>query len=166
MNKHEISEALYALPGGAVVRRRCSLLIPAALLLGGAALLAANRIWAAQLSVDLRSALVFLGGAAAVTGAVWLLARLCGTQGVPYHREARCFLRYEELYFDRSHAAEVRQYVDRGEVRRVLALGRAQVPAVAVALFRTPDNRFVAMRAFEYVDLEYRPLTELKVVEA
>lgn len=60
----------------------------------------------------------------------------------------------------------MRQYVDRGEARRVLALGRAQVPAVAVALFRTPDNRFVAMRAFEYVDLEYRPLTELKVVEA
>lgn len=79
MNKHEISEALYALPGGAVVRRRRSLLIPAALLLGGAALLAANRMWAAQLSVNLRSALVFLGGAAAVTGAVWLLARLCGT---------------------------------------------------------------------------------------
>lgn len=166
MNKHEISEALYALPGEVVVRRRRSLLLPAVLLLGGIALFAADRTGAAYLSVDLRSALTFLGGTGAVAGAVWLLARLCGAQGAPYHRAARCFLRYEELCFDRSHAAEVRQYVDRGEVRRVLALERAQVPAVAVALFRTPDNRFVAMRAFEYVDLEYRPISELKVVEA
>lgn len=166
MNKHEISEALYALPGAVVVRRRRSLLTPAALLLGGIALLAANRMGAAQLSVDLRSALVFLGGTAAVAGAAWLLARLCGAQGAPYHTGARCFLRYEELRFDRSRADEVLQYVARGEVRRVLALERSQVPAVAVALFRTPDNRFVAMRAFEYVDLEYRPLCELKVVGA
>jgi len=39
----------------------------------------------------------------------------------------------------------------------------ARVPAVSVAMYRTPDNRFAAMQAFEYADLEYRPLTRLQI---
>jgi len=42
---------------------------------------------------------------------------------------------------------------------------RAQVPALTVALYRTPGNRFAAMQAFEYADLEYKPLTELKIAD-
>ena len=30
-------------------------------------------------------------------------------------------------------------------------------------MYRTPDNRFAAMQAFEYADLEYRPLTRLQI---
>ena len=48
----------------------------------------------------------------------------------------------------------------------MLFRSRSEVPALAVALYRTPDNRFAAMQAFEYAELEYRPLTELRIVGA
>lgn len=53
--------------------------------------------------------------------------------------------------------------VAEGNVERLLAMPHARVPAVSVAMCRTPDNRFAAMQAFEYADLEYRPLTRLQI---
>ncbi|WP_368201614.1 hypothetical protein [Alistipes shahii] len=88
MDKIKICEAMYALPGEVVVRRRKSLVLPAALLAAGVA---------------------------------------------------------------------------EGNVERLLAMPHARVPAVSVAMYRTPDNRFAAMQAFEYADLEYRPLTRLQI---
>ena len=52
-----------------------------------------------------------------------------------------------------------------GDVQRLIAMPHAQVPAISVAVYRTPDNRFAAMQAFEYTDLEYRPLTRLQIVD-
>ena len=86
-------------------------------------------------------------------------------EGAPYYRAGRCYLRYDELYFERGLAAEVRECVAQGDADRLFALPHAQVPAVAVAVYRTPDNRFAAMQAFEYADLEYRPLTELRIAD-
>ena len=62
MDKIKICEAMYALPGEVVVRRRKSLLIPAVLLVAGVAMLVLNNIYGAGLSNNMRSALVFLGG--------------------------------------------------------------------------------------------------------
>ena len=92
--------------------------------------------------------------------------RIAGAaEGAPYYRAGRCYLRYDELYFERGLAAEVRECVAQGDAERLFALPHAQVPAVAVAVYRTPDNRFAAMQAFEYADLEYRPLTELRIAD-
>ncbi len=38
------------------------------------------------------------------------------------------------------------------------------VPSVTVARYFSPDGSFVAIQAFEYVDLEDKPLTELRVI--
>ncbi|MEI3583931.1 MAG: hypothetical protein V8Q29_05170 [Alistipes shahii] len=38
--------------------------------------------------------------------------------------------------------------VAEGNVERLLAMPHARVPAVSVAMYRTPDNRFAAMQAF------------------
>ena len=57
------------------------------------------------------------------------------------------------------------QSVEDGAVDRLLGLTRANVPALTVALYRTPDNSFAAMQAFEYADLEYKPLTRLNIVD-
>lgn len=164
MNKNEICEAMYALPEGMIVKRRKSLLVPVLVLLAGAVLIVVNKVWGGELTNNLRSSLVFVGGALAVSGLLILLARMFGSDGIPYHRGEKRYLQYEELYFDRGHGRDVVRYVNDGDVRRVLALQRSQVPAVAVALYRTPDNRFAALQAFEYADLEYRPLSELKIV--
>ncbi len=163
MNKNEICEAICALPDGVVVRRRKSFLLPVVSLLAGVALIAVNYVWGAEWTNNLRSALVFVGGSLAVAGLMVMLARVFGG-GVPYHREAKAYLRYEELYFDRKWLREVASYVEGGDLKRLKALEHSRVPAVSVALYSTPDGRFAAMQAYEYTDLEYRPLSDLKVV--
>lgn len=65
-----------------------------------------------------------------------------------------------------TRVVEVEACIASGDVVRLLALPRSEVPALAVALYRTPDNRFAAMQAFEYAELEYRPLTGLRIVGA
>lgn len=166
MNKTKICEALYALPGAVVVKRRKPLAVPVAVLLAGAAMIVLNNLYGGALSVDLRSALVFTGGTAAVVGMVLVAMRLVGGDGTPYHRRGQCYLRCEELRFSRDARTMVSECIAGGDVVRLLALPRSQVPALAVALYHTPDNRFAAMQAFEYADLEYRPLTGLRIVEA
>ena len=99
---------MYALPGEVVVRRRKSLVLPAALFVAGVVLLVLNHVYGAELSNNMRSALVFLGGSLALAGMITLAARFFSAEGAPYYRAGRCYLRYDELYFERGLAAEVR----------------------------------------------------------
>ncbi|WP_295915603.1 hypothetical protein [uncultured Alistipes sp.] len=165
MDKNKICEALYALPGGVVVKRRKSMVVPAVLFVVGAAMIVVNNIYGAELTNNLRSAVVFTGGILAIAGMIAAAAQTFGSGGVPFHKENRSYLLYEELYFDRGVRSEVMQSVDEGAVEQLLGMKHAQVPAVAVAVYRTPDNRFAAMQAFEYAELEYKPLTRLKIVD-
>ena len=165
MDKNKICEALYALPGGVVVKRRKSMAVPAVLFVVGAAMLVVNNMYGAELTNNLRSAVVFTGGILAIAGMIVAAAQTFGSGGVPFHKENRSYLLYEELYFDRGARSEVMQSVDEGAVEQLLGMKHAQVPAVAVAVYRTPDNRFAAMQAFEYAELEYKPLTRLKIVD-
>ncbi len=165
MDKIKICEAMYALPNGVVVRRRKSLLIPVVLFVAGVALLMVNMSVGAELTNNLRSALVFIGGGLALGGMITFVGRTFGAHGVPYYAQGRCYLRYDELYFERAHRDVVAQYVEAGRLQQLLAMNQTHVPAIAVAIYRTPDNRFAAMQAFEYTELEYRPLTGLKIVE-
>lgn len=155
---------MYALPGGVVVKRRRSVTVPVVLTLVGAAMIVLNGRYGADLTNNLRSALVFVGGALALTGIILLAVRVFGSDGVPFHRGEKCYLHYEELYFERGSRHEVEECIGGGCVDRLLQMRRSSVPAVAVALYRTPGNRFAAMQAFEYSELEYRPLTDLRIV--
>lgn len=163
MDKIKICEAMYALPGEVVVRRRKSLVLPVALLAAGVALLFLNHVYAGSMTNNLRSAAVFIGGTLALAGMISLAARFFSAEGAPYHRAGRCYLRYEELYFERSQSRDVEDLVAAGKVDRLLEMPHARVPAISVAMYHTPDNRFAAMQAFEYADLEYRPLTRLQI---
>ena len=165
MDKNKICEALYALPAGVVIKRRKSQMLPAVLFIIGAVMLVLNNMYGAELTNNLRSSAVFVGGILVITGMAMAAIQMFGSGGVPFHKAERCFLLYEELYFDRGIRGEVMQSVADGTVERLLGMKRAQVPALTVALYRTPDNRFAAMQAFEYADLEYKPLTELKIVD-
>ena len=55
MDKIKICEAMYALPGEVVVRRRKSLVLPAALLAAGVAILVLNHVYGASMTNNLRS---------------------------------------------------------------------------------------------------------------
>lgn len=164
MDKNKLCEAMYALPGEVVVRRRKSLLMPAVLFVAGAAMIVVNNLYASELTNNLSSGLVFLGGMLVLSGMIFSAVRLFGSEGAPFHRGERRFLHYDEIYFDRTNRGNVMQTVDAGDVQQLLAMPHAQVPAVAVAIYRTKDNRFAAMQAFEYAELEYKPLTDLKIV--
>lgn len=164
MDKAKICEAMYALPGGVVVKRRKPMLVPALLLVAGVAMLVLNNLYGASLTNNLRSAVVFVGGALALAGMVLLAARMFGSDGVPFHKNGHCYLLYDELYFDRASRGEVMQAIAEGKAEKLLTMSHAHVPALTVALYRTPDNRFAAMQAYEYADLEYRAVTELKIV--
>lgn len=164
MDKNKICEALYALPEGAVVRRRKSMVMPVALLLAGAALIVVNNVVNVEISNNLRSALVFVGGTLACAGLIVLLARLFGAGGAPFHSASKSYLTYEELYFDHKMWRDVVQCVSNGEVSNLRSMPHSDVPAVTVAMYAAPNGQFAAMQAFEYADLEYRPLSELKIV--
>ena len=165
MDKIKICEAMYALPGEVVVRRRKSLLLPAVLFAAGVAILVLNHVYGASMTNNLRSSAVFIGGSLALAGMITLAARYFSAEGAPYYRPGHSYLRYEELYFERSQSHAVVDLVAEGDVQRLLTMPHAQVPAISVVVYRTPDSRFAAMQAFEYTDLEYRPLTRLQIVD-
>ena len=73
---------MYALPGEVVVRRRKSLVLPAALFVAGVVLLVLNHVYGAELSNNMRSALVFLGGSLALAGMITLAARFFSAEGL------------------------------------------------------------------------------------
>ena len=102
MDKNKICEALYALSGNVVVKRRKFQLLPAVLFVAGAALIVVNNMYGADLTNNLRSSIVFIGGIMVVAGMIMAAAQMFGSGGAPFHREERCFLLYEELYFDRG----------------------------------------------------------------
>ncbi len=160
-----LSKALYALPEDNVVKRRKPLFVPSLLAVTGAGLLVLNTMLEDAALNNLKSAIVFAGGTLLVVGALWALSRLTSAQGVPYHRPSRSFMRFEELYFDRSLQRDVTGRIAAGDLDGLLRLPRQAIPAVAVMVCRSRDNALAACQAFEYADLEYRPLSELKVMD-
>lgn len=166
MNKNEMAEALYALPDGVVVKGRKPLTLPSLLTAAGAAMLIVNvRLPAAAGFVaNVKSALVLLGAAAFAAGAVSLLVRLCGRSGRPLYGARREPLIWSERYFTKADASAVADCLARRDWTRLRAMPQSDVPAVRVVAFRTADDAFVACQAFEYAELEERPLTRLQIV--
>lgn len=164
MNKNAICEALYALPDGVVVRRRKPFFVWTLVWLSGMALLVANGLLGGRMGNDLSSALVLIGGAAVSVSSILLAVRIFSKEGVPFHRPSRRYLQFKTLYFDFPQRDEVVERVLSGCAGELLQMPHAQVPSLCVALYRTPDHCFVAMQAFEYAELEYRPLTPLRIV--
>lgn len=113
MDKTKICEAMYALPGAVVIRRRKSFLMPVLLVAAGIALLILNRSFRADLSNDLRSAIVFVGASLLLAGVAVLFARLFSA-GNPYYPAGRCYLRYEELFFEIYEKTAVARCVEEG----------------------------------------------------
>ena len=164
MDKNKICEAMYALPEGLVVKRRKSLLSAILLIALGVTFIVLNKFYADSMSHNLQSALVFSGGVLLVLGVIVGSIRLFGSGGDPYYKGDNTRLCYNELYFDRLSRDEVLSVIREGAVKRLFDLPHIDVPAIVVVVYRTIDCRFAVMQAYEYVDLEYRPLTNLEVV--
>ena len=150
MNKNQMAELLYALPDGVVVKGRKSKVVPLCLTLAGVVLLVVNGLLPATAGYeDLKSALV-----------------LFGDSGVPLYGENRVPLVWSERYYPKSAASAVADCLTRHDWARLRSIAQSQVPAIRLVAYHTPDEGFVACQAFEYVELEERPLTELHIVRS
>ena len=159
MNKNQMAELLYALPDGVVVKGRKSKVVPLCLTLAGVVLLVVNGLLPATAGYeDLKSALVLFGGVIFATGVLLLLVRLFGENRVP--------LVWSERYYPKSAASAVADCLTRHDWARLRSIAQSQVPAIRLVAYHTPDEGFVACQAFEYVELEERPLTELHIVRS
>lgn len=81
MDRNKICEAMYALPGGVVVKRRKSQLRAAVLFIAGVALVVVNNMYGAELTNNMRSAIVFIGGLLILSGMVMAAIQLFGSGG-------------------------------------------------------------------------------------
>jgi hypothetical protein len=166
MSKYDMCEALYALPGGVVVKRRKPIAMPAALLVAGVALLIINsQIEASAEMMNLKSALVLFGAVMAVVGAVILSLRMMGGAGAPYHAADGCYLKCKELKFNKEKSAQLRDLVNRGDFTTLRSLPEDGVSAVTVVMYSSPRSGFCAAQVFEYFELELRAVSQLRVTD-
>lgn len=163
MDKKEMSERLCVLSDNEIVKRRKPLRAPLALMAAGILMLAANALPDGGARGDLKAALMLLGGAALLVGVLSAGLRLAGSGGIPYCPRTGKYLRYEELYFPKERMREVMRLCEAGQIAALRELGQSSVPAVVVAMYSTDDGRLTAYQPFEYVELEYRPLGEMKL---
>lgn len=111
----------------------------------------------------MRSSLMMAGIVTAVAGAVYLLFRLAGG-GEPYHKAKHAFLRSDVLSFDRAQRDKVMAAIEKGDYDALVKLPRRDVSALAVLAYALPDGTFAAVQAFEYAELEYRPICGVKIL--
>ena len=166
MDKTTFCEALYALPDDIIVKRRKSVLMPVvSIAMGTLVVVAGYSLPEDPTTANWHSTLLLLGAIVVIGGFVVMLARLFGGDGHPYLGERGEALKITELSFARMHLHEVLEAIDSGNIDALLAVPESQVAAVTVALCRTSDGKFTVCQPFEFVELEYRPLREAKILK-
>lgn len=154
--------AVCALSNNEIVIRRKPLMVPLLLLAAGFFILLLSLWLAETLPENLSFGLMVLGWATVIIGAGVVLRRCFGGDGIPYSPRTKSYLRYEELYFPKEALREVVALCAEGKVEE-LRKRSSQVPAVVAALFTSKDGSICACQPFEYEELEYRPLAELRL---
>ena len=165
MNTKRFCETLYASCDGVIMPRRKSLLIPVLLLIAGIGLPFLGGLLEDNTTADtLHSALVICGIGIALVGAVLLLGRSTG-EGEPYHLERRCFLRSQTRNYENELRSEVLYALDKGDYKALLAIPTSEVSGFTVLIYALPDETFAAAQAYEYTELEYRPLGSVSIMK-
>ena len=163
MSNKNIYEAIYALPDVNISRRRKPLNVPIALLFLGFALFALNAFIESSVEMsNLKSAIVLLAAVLFLAGGILLLVRLNGSSGVPYHEDDGCYLRCEELKFNKDKRAYIATLIDKADFASLRLVKQDGVSAVTVVAYSSPKSGFYACQAFEYVELELRPICDMQ----
>ncbi|MBR6560240.1 MAG: hypothetical protein IKT75_03705 [Alistipes sp.] len=166
MAKYDMCEALYALPGSVVVPHKKPLAMPLLITVLGATLLAVNGWWLKDVDMpDVKSALVLFGAVFAMVGGAILVARLAGSSTLPYHKNDNNYLRHETLKFKKEQKAKVMELINKGDTATLKKLPSDGISALVVEVYSSPKSGYTATQAFEYLDLEWQPVSELKIAE-
>lgn len=164
MNKMKFYEAIYASCNDIVARRKC-VVLPLLVIVAGVVLpLITMNIWSGADYDDINSAVILLSIALAVAGGIWLLGRTMGI-GLPYDTQRGEFLETKIICFDRSRRKQLVEVVESGVAETLHSIPTCDVSALCVILAMRKDNSIVAAQVFEYAELEYRQLSEVKIMK-
>lgn len=159
-----MSEAICALPGGAVIMRRRSMILPLLILFAGVGLLVLNIVLDGSANMsNIKSAIVLFGAIFVLVGGAMSLIRMGKGGLAPWHIGERCFLKKEELKYTKDDKMQVQDLVKRGDFTTLRTISTGDISAIVVTLWSTPSGAFTAAQAFEYIDLELQPISELRV---
>lgn len=164
MNKIKFYEALYT-SCSYIVARRKSIVLPILIIVAGIVLpLASTMLLKGSEFDNINSAVILLGIALAIGGAIWLLGRVNG-KGEPFHTVKGKFLVTKTLSYDRSRRSEVLKAMGSGNLEALLAVPTCEVSALCLLLTMLDDKSFAAAQLFEYAELEYRELSRVTVIK-
>ena len=162
MQKNDICEAIYTLPDVEILRYRKPLAMPIGLLILGLVFFAANSFVEPSIEMsNLKSTLVLIAIALVLIGGIILLIRISGNDNVPYHAGDKCFLKREELRFAKEKKAYISALVEKADFSTLRALKQDGVSAITVTLYSSPRSGFCAAQAFEYEELERKPICKM-----
>ena len=161
--KLDICEALYALPGGVVVARRRSLVLPILLLALGIVLFIVNFVAIEDKNGALGMSLMCTGIGLVAYGAFTILFRVVGGERVPYDTEARRYMRRRERYYEEALLPALNDAVERGDSEAIDLMPTTNVARVTLVEYSTPDKSRVAYAIYEYIDFANRLYGEAKV---
>lgn len=165
MYKHNICEALYALPSGRVVARRRTVIKPVSIVLLGIALLLIDHFAVEQRGEALSLSLILAGITLLIYGIARFFVTLTSKESIPYDSTRSSYLRYRERYYDRSLLAALCQAIDSGDTKALELMPTTNVSAILLAQYRSGDGSIEAYAIYEYVEEEYRAVGEPKIIE-
>jgi hypothetical protein len=166
MAKYDMCEAMCALPGGVVTMRRRSLVTPLVIFFIGVALFVCNGFLEGGSDMNnLKSAIVLFGAVFVLVGGAMCVIRLGGGGMAPWCEKESCFLKKEELKFSKEDKMTVVNLVEKQDFTTLRQTPSDGVSAFVVEVYSSSKSGFVAAQAFEYIDLELQPASELKVFE-
>lgn len=153
-----LSDALYTQEG--VVARKKSFVIPAILLVVGAAV----AVWSLQSpglaeNKSLSSALMLIGGLVALYGLIRLLVGISAR--VPYYAPTGERLRSKKIFFELSERAALLAAFQAGDLDRIMKLARTNSSNVLLVCYTTPSGSCILAQVQEYVPHEFVPVTDV-----
>ncbi|MBR4995359.1 MAG: hypothetical protein IKY82_04795 [Alistipes sp.] len=159
-----MGQMLCAVSDGAVIMRRKSVVMPIALLIAGIGLFVLNCFIESSVeNGNLKSALVLFGAIFAIVGVVIFAIRVSGTSQAPYCLKDGCFLNKRELKFAKEEKNEVVDLVHKGDFTTLRKFRQSDVSTLVVVEYSSPKSALEACQVFEYVELELRPISDLKL---
>lgn len=164
MNDKHIRKAMYALPDGVVVRRRKPIIPFLLMFVAGFALIIFSDLDGEVLSHNLSLGILTAGVTLTVISGMVLSLRFPQKRGAPAMSDTGEYLIHKEYNFDRSMRADLLQWIAAGDIEKIISQKPVALQSIVVSMYRTQDNRFAAMQAYEFVELEFKPISEIKIV--
>ena len=164
MNDRNICKAMYDLPDGVIIKRRKPLTPYTVLVVVGFLLILFSDLDHSFVPHSMSFAILALGVILLVAGGVIFAMRATQKYGTPCLRTTGRRLLHKEYGFDLKDRAKILEWIKAGDIERIVAHKESHVHSLIVTLYRTADNTFAAVQAFEYTDLAFRPATEIRII--